>query len=153
MRLFIAILAIFLGHPGSAFCNISEAKLLKAIATLISQPNSSAALTSGRVILEFAESSPDYRIRISLGYLPWADNRDLPDGSQILLAAFVAGNLQEQIRKGSSKPEPYAGTLAVIEVYQKVSRKRLSFKISQVENFIAMEKRGVLRAHIESLRP
>lgn len=125
----------------------------KAIEVLISAPDSPAARTAGRVVLKFAGTSPNYKIQISLCYLPWANSPDLPDGNQMLMAAFVAGNLQEQILKNSSRPEPYAGALAVIEVYQKMLRTRPDFKIPKVEEFIAMEKRGVLRSHIESLKP
>ena len=153
MRLFIAGLAIFLSHPGSLFCNTSETKVCKAIEVLIGSPNSSAARRAGRFILKFAGTTPDYHIQISLCYLPWAASPKLPEGSQMLLVAFVAGNLQEQIRKNSSQPEPYAGSLAVIEVYQKMLRERPGFKIPKVEDFIAMKNQGVLRAHIESLKP
>lgn len=153
IRLFIALLAIFLSRPENVLGKTSQAEVRKAIQTLINQPNSSAGQKAGRMVLEFADATPDYQIRISLSYLPWANSPDLPDGSQMLLAAFVAGNLQEQIRKNSSRPEPYAGTLAVIKVYQKMSQQRPGFKIPKVENFIAMESRGVLRAHIESVTP
>lgn len=151
--LFIITLTLFLGLPGNGFGGISESRVRKAIRVLISRPDSSAGRSAGRVVLQFAEATPDYTIRISRGYLPWAGGRNLPAGSQMLLAAFVAGNLQEQIRKNSSQPEPYAGALAVIEVYQKMARSRSNFKIPKVEKFIVMERRGVLRAHIESVKP
>lgn len=153
MRIFIPLLVIFFGHSESLYCNNSEVNVRKAIQILINHPDSSAARSAGRVVLKFAGTTPHYKIQISLCYLPWADSQNLPDGSQMLLAAFVAGNLQEQIRKNTSKPEPYAGVLAIIEVYQKMSRTRPDFKIPKVDEFITMEKRGVLRTHVESLKP
>ncbi len=64
---------------------------------------------AGAQIIEFAGESPDYHIELEVAYMPWVKDRALPKGSQILLAAFIAGNLREQMRKNSSKPEPYAG--------------------------------------------
>jgi hypothetical protein len=152
-RVFIAIFAATLSLTGNLHCKSSTSEVLKAIRALIQNPNSSSARSAGKLVLQFAEATPHHTIHISLGYLPWANSRNLPDGSQLLLAAFVAGNLREQIRKHSSRPEPYAGALVVIEVYQKILRKRPGFKIPKVEKFIAMEKSGLLKAHIESVRP
>ena len=151
-RVLIATLAAVLLLPCGSCLAISKDEARNAINTLLQNPSSSAARTAGRVVLEFAEATPDHRVLINLGYLPWAKSRSLPDGSQMLLAAFVAGNLQEQMRKNSSSPEPYAGTLAVIVVYQKMLRANPRFKIPKVEEFIAMEKRGVLRSHINSIK-
>ncbi len=152
LRVLLATFAAFLLHPCGPCWAISKDEARNAINTLLQNPASSAARNSGRVVLEFAESTPDHRVLINLGYLPWAKSRNLPDGSQMLLAAFVAGNLQAQMKKNSSNPEPYAGTLAVIAVYQKMRQANPRFKIPKVEEFIAMEKRGVLRSHINSIK-
>ncbi len=151
-RVLPALFAVFLAQPCDWCFAISKDEAHNAINTLLQNPNSPAARTAGRVVLEFAEATPNHRVLINLGYLPWAKNSGLPDGSQMLLAAFVAGNLQEQMKKKSSTPEPYAGALAVIQVYQKMSRSNPRFKITKVEEFIAMEKRGTLRAHINSIK-
>jgi len=151
-RVLIAALAVFLSHPNEGCQAASKDQVGNAINTLLQNPDSSAARLAGRIVLEFAESSPDHTILINLGYLPWSKSRNLPDGSNMLLAAFVAGNLREQIRKNSSQPEPYAGALAVIVVYQKLLQSNPGFKIAKVEEFIVMQKKGVLRSHIASVR-
>lgn len=148
---FLTVFLIF-GFSGSGFCEIPVSKVQKAIGILLDCPSSSAGKAAGLAVLQFAGSTQAYRVEITLGYLPWSSREDLPTGSQLLLAAFVAGNLQEQIKKGSARPEPYAGALAVICVYRKLSEKIPDFRISQVEEFMALESKGRLRNYIASIR-
>ncbi len=113
---------------------------------------SESAREAGAQIIEFAGKSPDYHIELKVGYMPWVKDRGLPQGSQILLAAFVAGNLREQMQKNSSRPEPYAGVMAALEVYEKMKRDDADFRIAPAETFLAMRRQGTLRAHIASVR-
>jgi hypothetical protein len=130
----------------------SEARVLKNIETLLRNPTSQAARDAGAAVIEFAGESPDYHVELEVGYMPWVKDRDLPAGSQMLLAAFIAGNLREQIRKKTSKPEPYAGVLAALEVYEKLKRNDPGFQIAKADKFLAMERQGVLRAHIAAVK-
>ena len=130
----------------------SEARIRQKIENLLRDPMSEAGKAAGAEVIEFAGESPNYHVKLEVGYLPWVKDRNLPAGSQILLAAFVAGNLREQMRKNSSTPEPYAGVLAALEVYQKVKRSNGAFHIPQAEKFLAMERAGTLQKHIASVR-
>lgn len=113
---------------------------------------SDAAKSAGAQIIEFAGESPDYHIELEVAYMPWVKDRGLPNGSQMLLAAFIAGNLREQMRKNTSKPEPYAGVLAALEVYEKIKQKNGEFLIPKAEKFLTMEREGKLRPYIASVR-
>lgn len=154
MKAWLAVLAFgaFSLIPGSLLGASSEARVKQSIETLLRNPMSDAAKSAGAEIIEFAGESPDYHIELEVGYLPWVKDRDLPKGSQILMAAFIAGNLREQMRKNSSQPEPYAGVLAALQVYQKIKQANSSFNIPKVEKFLAMEREGKLRQHIASVR-
>lgn len=154
MKAWLAViaLAIFSFVPANLLGASSEAKVKQSIETLLRNPTSEAGKSAGAVIIEFAGESPDYHIELEVGYMPWVKDRDLPKGSQILLAAFIAGNLREQMRKNSSQPEPYAGVLAALQVYQKIKQSNGSFNIPKVEKFLAMERDGKLRQHIASVR-
>jgi hypothetical protein len=124
----------------------------KDIETLLRNPMSDAARSAGAKVIKFAGESDVYQVNLEVGYLPWVKDRFLPKGSQMLLAAFVAGNLREQMRKNSSRPEPYAGVLAVLEVYQKMRSRDAEFHIPKAEKFLVMERQGTLRSHIASIR-
>jgi hypothetical protein len=146
------VMAAFSLFPSQLFAAPSEARVKQNIETLLRNPTSDAARSAGAAIIEFAGKSPNYHIELQVGYMPWVKDRALPKGSQILLAAFVAGNLREQMRKNTSKPEPYAGVLAALEVYQKIKRTNGDFVIPKAEKFLAMEREGTLRQHIASVR-
>jgi hypothetical protein len=149
----LAVVAVVVAvFPANLAAAPSEAQIRQKIETLLRNPTSDAAKSAGAEIIEFAGESPKYHVKLEVGYMPWVKDRNLPQGSQILLAAFVAGNLREQMRKGSSTPEPYAGVLAALEVYQKVKRSNGAFHIPKAEQFLAMERAGTLKSHIASVR-
>lgn len=153
MKVWLAGLAlVFSLFSNSVFGAPSESKVKQHIETLLRNPMSESAKSAGAEIIEFAGESPNYHVELEVAYMPWVKDRALPKGSQILLAAFVAGNLREQMRKQSSKPEPYAGVLAALEVYEKIKRSNEGFHIPKVEKFLAMEREGTLRQHIASVR-
>lgn len=145
----LALVLVFApaGHGASA-----ETRVKQKIELLLRNPLSDSAREAGAEIIEFAGESPNYHVELLVGYMPWVKDKGLPKGSQILLAAFVAGNLREQMRKNSSEPEPYAGVQAALEVYRKIRADDSGFRIAKVEQFLAMEKQGSLRAHIAAVR-
>jgi hypothetical protein len=152
MRLCVLALAVVCWIPLQGIAAPSESRVKQKIETLLRDPTSNAAKQAGAEIIEFAGKSPNYHVELQVGYMPWVTERNLPRGSQMLLAAFIAGNLREQMRKNSSHPEPYAGVLAALEVYQKMKRSDPDFHIPKVEKFIAMERAGTLERHIASVR-
>lgn len=154
MKAWLAVftLAIFSFVPANLLGASSEARVKQNIETLLRNPMSDAAKSAGAAIIEFAGESPDYHIELEVAYMPWVKDRDLPKGSQILLAAFIAGNLREQMRKNTSQPEPYAGVLAALQVYEKIKRTNDAFSIPKADKFLAMERDGKLRQHIASVR-
>lgn len=115
-------------------------------------PGSFEAREAGRVILKFAETSPNHEVYLDPEYMPWINDRSLPSGANVLFIAFIAGNLQEQFRKGTGKPEAYAGVQAVLRVYQQVRASVPTFQISKVDKFLAMERKGTLHAYVTAVK-
>ena len=152
VRMFGLFLAVVWACAPAGLAGPSEARVKQKIELLLRNPQSEAAREAGAEIIEFAGESPNYHVELQVGYMPWVKDKGLPKGSQILLAAFVAGNLREQMRKNSSHPEPYAGVRAALDVYRKIRAEDSAFRIEKVERFLAMEKQGSLRAHIASIR-
>lgn len=154
MKAWLAVLVFgaFSLVPGKVLGASSEAKVKQNIDTLLRNPMSEEAKSAGAAIIEFAGESPNYHIELEVAYMPWVKDRGLPKGSQILMAAFIAGNLKEQMRKNTSQPEPYAGVLAALKVYEKIKQTNESFNIPKVEKFLSMERDGKLRQHIASAK-
>src|SRR5690242_16064615 len=122
ISLFFACCITVLGlSEGYAAPTRSEAQ--RAMTVFFSNPGSFEARSAGQVILKYAEASKDHEVYIDPEYMPWINDPRLPSGSNVLFIAFIAGNLQEQFRKGTSQPEAYAGVQAVLRVYQRIREK------------------------------
>lgn len=131
---------------------MSDAQAMRQIKILLAEPESKAGQAAGLKVILFAAKSTKYYVDISQAYLPWVKERSLPQGSQVLTAAFIAGNIREQIRKQSSSPEPYAGVQAALRVYEKMRSSDSSFRIEQAERFLELERSGSLRKMVDSSR-
>lgn len=123
-----------------------------AISSFLADPLSVTSPDAAKRIIQFAEETPDHEVIVEAKYMPWLEASKPPEGSELLLAAFFAGNLQEQIKKHTATSEPYAGALSVIDVYSKIKMKRIGFRIDPIERWISMEKQGRLKSYIEKGR-
>lgn len=149
--LLIAFCIALLGVE-KGYCGPSRSEAQRAMTVFFSNPGSFEARSAGQVILKYAESSKDHEVYIDPEYMPWINDPRLPSGSNVLFIAFIAGNLQEQFRKGSSQPEAYAGVQAVLRVYQRIREKVPAFQISKVDKFLAMERKGTLYAYVSAVK-
>ena len=61
----------------------------------------------------------------------------------LILIAYLAGNIQSQIQTKSSKDDPYSGWLLVCEGYEQLIEKR-EFKSESIEKFIQLRNEGRL---------
>jgi hypothetical protein len=91
----------------------SEAAVRRAVATFCDSPLSADGRAAAKTIIEFAEASDAVLITINPGYVPWigADREYI--NSDLLLAAYVAGNTIAQLDSGVKGNDAYSGTIQV----------------------------------------
>ena len=142
---------------------LSTALLMQAIiddpTTVPSKPDALAAIDrflaspgpgdDAKVINRFAEESKDCLVSISPNVLPWVTRDPAYKYHGALLTAFIAGNVRSQLQSGKVEDDAYAGTLAVIQAYNKLRERDKDFTAPEIEKQIALEKTGELKAHIE----
>lgn len=146
MRMLSVVLLLILLLPASLrAASGSEMKSLAVLNLFLADPLEG----SPAEVLKIVENSPR-EVELSNKYLPWIATENRPQGHELLLAAFMAGNLKAQIEKNSPDPQPYAGVLAIIDVYRKIQAYKPGFEVASVDHFIALEKEGKLKAYIES---
>jgi hypothetical protein len=74
-------------------------------------------------IVNFMINSPDVRVVIGSNLDGVATGSDIPeDAGALLLAAFVAGNVKEQLTRGEKRDAPKAGLVALVQVYEILAR-------------------------------
>ena len=102
-----------------------------------------------KMINQFAQNSNDVMVGMSYQVLPWAAHKPEYKYSGALLTAFVAGNVKSQLDSGKNGDDPYAGVLGVIKAYEVLQKRDNTLKIPEIDEQIAMEKKGELKAWVD----
>ena len=146
---FLTTLAIAaLVYPIHAGDNIDWAKLepqtvLKAIATFESDPTGTNGPGAMTLIVNYAEVSTNVTVTVNSGYLPWVSREPKIRNGELLLTAFVAGNVQTQLQQGVKKDYPVEGILLMCRVYTTLRRKDQIERIPEMEKWSKLDKGGV----------
>jgi len=67
------------------------------------------------------------------------------------MAAYFAGDIKSQLEKRRPADDPYRGWLAAIKAYRQILKKQPDMVIQEMEDLIAKEKDGTLKAAAEKL--
>ena len=128
---------------------ITHEMALYAIMTFRVDPLSEDGRRAAAVVMQFVEQSDGVLVRISPKTVPFLSNKLLPEKYRAtLLAAFVVGNVNSQLLRHQKKDDSYAGVLQLIESYRQMQRKNPKLRITEVEKFIELQKRGELKAYV-----
>jgi hypothetical protein len=116
------------------------------------QANPVAAVERGvaKTIIDFAEASPAVLISFSKKVVPWLGPDKTDERGSVLLAAFVAGNTEAQLRRGKKEDDPLAGVLQVISTYRQLQQADPAFRLEEVEALIVLEQEGHLKEHLSA---
>lgn len=125
---------------------ISKADAIAAIERFMASPGPGKDAVA---INQFAEQSDECTVAISANVMPWLMLNPPPKYNGALLTGFVAGNVKSQLDTGKNADDGYSGLLAVFKVYDKLREKDKDFKIAEIEELIAKEKKGELKAWAE----
>ena len=128
----------------------TAAETAELITTFSQAPLSLRGRAAAAEIVRFAKESPDHEVALRSKVLPWLRAGEKPQHSELLLAAFVAGDLREQLRLGRGKSQPYAGAVAMIEIYRKIQAKEKGYRVEAVDRLVDLEKEGQLKPFVEA---
>src|SRR6266853_6056433 len=88
------------------WANVKSDTVLKAIALFKSDPGGTNAPGTMAIIANYAEARTNVHVTINSGYLPWLSQKPEIKNGEVLLAAFVAGNVQAQLEKRVKQDHP-----------------------------------------------
>ncbi len=125
-------------------------KVLVAIKTFKKNPLDDEGDIAMKNIVDFAESSEDITVTIDAKYCPWI-NEGENKNDHILLAAFIAGNIESQLEKSEQNNCTYDGILQEISTYKYLRKKKAIEQIKSLENWIKLQQSGSLKKYIEKL--
>ena len=103
-----------------------------------------------KTIIDFARDSPAVVISFSDKVVPWIGKEKVDERRSVLLAAYVAGNTESQLRRKKKEDDPLAGVMQAIATYRQLQQADLAFRLDELENLIVLEKEGRLKEHLSA---
>ena len=98
-------------------------------------------------IVEFADKTDKVEIVVAEGVLPWVG--EVPH-SDLLLGAFIAGNLRSQLDSGVTRSDAYSGMLEVFAVYSALKAREPKFSVPSIDAFLEQHRRGALMTALDA---
>ena len=130
---------------------ITREMAVKAITYFRQDPTSEMGLAAQSVVVTFSHDSPDIQVLFTRKNYPIGEMLASEEVRLTLLAAFVVGNVESQLRPGHQRKEDsYAGDLQLIRTYRQLQKKDPRLKIPAIEKMAEMESRGELKAYLSS---
>jgi hypothetical protein len=131
---------------------ITRDLVVKAIAFFRQDPTSEMGRAARSVVVRFSHDSPEILIVFKPKNYPISEiSPASEEEKQVLLAAFIAGNTDSQLRPGHAKKEDsYAGDLQLIRTYRQLQQKNRKLKIPAIEKMAELESRGELKHYVSS---
>ncbi|CAN5410452.1 hypothetical protein BH09PLA1_BH09PLA1_35130 [soil metagenome] len=99
-------------------------------------------------INKFAEDSKDCLVSVTPNVLTWMNHQPPYKYAGAFFTAFIAGNIKSQLDSGKVADDSHAGLLSVFKVYDTIRARDKEFKASEIDELIAKEKAGELKAWI-----
>lgn len=129
----------------------SATDAMAAIALFRKDPTAKDAQAALAVITNFAVKSKAVMVKITEQSVPWAvEGSTVPEEASILLTgAFLAGNIEAQLRSNIKGDSPYEGALLVLQVYKLLRSKNRMPAFEQLDQWQELETKGKLRAHMQ----
>jgi hypothetical protein len=117
--------------------------VLKAIAAFESDPGGTNTAGAMVIIANYAQASTNVSVTINEGYLPWFSKKPEIKNGQVLLMAFVAGNIRPQLEKRLKQDHPADGLLLMCKMYATLRKKNQIEPIPQVEEWSKLDRAGI----------
>lgn len=128
----------------------SKADVTKAIAVLESNFLGQEAPTAAQTIMQFAQRSKDVAIQLSPKTTPWIFgeakpvNQDEEIYRQMLLVAYLAGNMKAQFAANKPVDSPLAGWQFALKSYQTIKQDNNKISIPELETLKKQQAKGEL---------
>lgn len=121
----------------------TEEAVLVAISANATNPAADAAAQHAKTIILYAERSPKVSVGLNVEYLPWLMTGEEVDNSEIMIAAYVGGNLHPQIKKRVKENHPVEGLTSLLRAYQKLRTAEATNEIPKFEEWLKLEPKEI----------
>ncbi|MBX9678264.1 MAG: hypothetical protein K2X38_05825 [Gemmataceae bacterium] len=126
----------------------------KALAGFLADPLKESAKDDAKKIVTFAMESPDVVVVMGEEETAWIKEnaKNKKDYAGLLLAAFIAGNIQTQLDLGEKRNDVYSGAIQVMKTYREIRKKDPEFQSPAVEGLLKKHRDGTLLRHLAEIQ-
>lgn len=156
MNRFRSLLAIFIfvvpliGTANEDWKTSIEPELaLKAIDAFRSNPTGESATAYLSVVVNFAEHSDAVLVTIDNKWFPDEFNTIPSENRPILLGAYIAGNVEKQLKFGITLNSPVEGVQLMLHTYNQLLLSGDMERLPEFDKWVSWNASGSLRAEIE----
>ncbi|HSH39916.1 MAG TPA: hypothetical protein VK993_14165 [Chthoniobacterales bacterium] len=100
-------------------------------------------------IINFTEASPAVVVSIGKQSVPWLTDDRVARRRSVLLADYVAGNIESQLNRRTKEDDAHAGVLQAIATYHQLQENDPDFRLEELEGLIQLESEGRLKEHLQ----
>ena len=118
---------------------------------LLDDPLNKSARDWSRLILLYTSQAPNATVALGLEELRWLGLGIDDSHSQLLLAAYAAGNIQSQLNSGVKRNDRYSGLLTLFRVYRALREQNKSYTIAAVDTLLGLHEQNKLMSHLQKL--
>lgn len=151
------LFSLLLVIPLLAQARPTKAEVFDAIEQIKEDITKVESKDAGKVLISFAQTSPDVKIAVGKMTAPWAKEEWGLSADReatlkyLILISYIAGNIESQLDRESALDNPYAGWLVVLESYKKLKR-NAHFQSDSIERLSALDAAGGLERHAREVR-
>ena len=120
--------------------NLNPATVIKAIDQLEASPIKAKEKGILPIVLNYAEASNKVKVTISSDLLPWLKEEKKVENADILLVAFVAGNMKGQLTKSIKKDNSLDGLKFMIKTYSKLLNSKQIINIKKLDEWAKLKE-------------
>ncbi len=132
----------------SVDANTKEA-VLNAVKALEDDPLASGTLAAPAIMI-YAKDSEDVTVSLNPSALPWLEAGERLPHNDLLIAAFIGGNVRRQLLDAKLEDSPVDGLRCVFKAYAKIRESEPSFRSPAIERLIRLDAAGKLQDSLKS---
>ena len=132
---------------------VTKTQVLTAIDTFQKDPASKEGFAAAATIINFTKTSSAVRVSVTQETAPWLTDKNASDADtrNILLTAYIAGNIKSQLKLGHPSDDVYAGWEQVLDTYAQLLHINSAAKIEEIEDLKKKDADGALQAYADSI--
>ncbi len=119
--------------------------VLGAIASLAYQPFGPQAEAARNIVIDYALDSDDVMILLDTQFIPFYGKNQW---STHLFAAYLAGNIEEQLEQNKKAYCTYDGLIFMLNTYDEIQKQEKGFKIPELDKMVELFKKDQLKQFV-----